>query len=61
MDQVLPIGMTKEGGYSLERAIIRLGSAFAILLAVLPWIALLFGLPLSLSGVNTLAHKYGSK
>ena len=48
------MGMTEESGYSLERAIIRLGGAFALLVAVLPWLAFLFGLPLFLSGYTVL-------
>ena len=48
--RLLPMGMTKDSGYSLERAVIRLGGAFALLVAVLPWTAFLFGLPLFLSG-----------
>ncbi len=40
----------EEGPNSLEQSLIRLGGAFALLVAVLPWIALLLGLPLFLSG-----------
>ncbi|MFQ5871507.1 MAG: hypothetical protein ACE5IB_05060 [Candidatus Geothermarchaeales archaeon] len=48
------MGTTEQGADPLERSIIRLGGAFALLVAVLPWIATLFGLPLILSGFSLL-------
>ncbi len=45
--------MKEEGANSLEQSLIRLGGAFALLVAVLPWISALLALPLFLSGFAT--------
>ena len=46
--------LREEGPNSLEQSLIKLGGAFAILVAVLPWIAILLALPLALSGYAVL-------
>ncbi len=44
----------EKGPNSIEQSLIRLGGAFALLVAVLPWIAILLALPLALSGYTVL-------
>ncbi len=44
----------EKGPNSIEQSLIRLGGLFALLVAVLPWIAILLALPLALSGYTVL-------
>ena len=46
--------MGEKGPNSIEQSLIRLGGLFALLVAVLPWIAILLALPLALSGYTVL-------